>query len=73
MAQNNIYIHLQLEVNDLKNVLLASNDSTVDVFGNEHFLGKIWLENVKMIITTNTGNLIVKIIRYFPGYPYPVW
>ena len=62
MAQNNNYRNLQQGVIDVRNFLMDDNKSTVDIFGNEHFLTKIRSENVNMTIITNARNIIVKLI-----------
>ena len=62
MVQNNNYRNLQQGVIDVRNFLLDDNKSTVDIFGNEHFLTKIRSENVNMTIITNARNIIVKLI-----------
>ena len=65
MAQNNSYIHLQWEVIYLKNVSLAYNKSTVNIFGNEKCLRNIWSENGTITITTNAGNMVVNLLGIF--------
>ena len=72
MARSNNYNRLHWEVIDILNVLPVNNLITVDIFGNEKSLRKIWSENGTLTITTNARNIILKLIGDFPGCFHPV-
>ena len=72
MAQKNNYSHLQQEVIDLRDIILADNKSIVDIFGNEKSLRNIWSENGNITTTTSARNFIQKYWG-ITGYPHLVW
>jgi len=58
---------------DLRNILLADNESTCDLFCNEKYVINIRKAPEPMYVNTNGGELIVEYIADFSGYPKPVW
>ena len=58
---------------DLRNILLADNESTCDLFCNEKYVTNIRKAPEPMHVNTNGGELIVEYIADFSGYPKPVW
>ena len=58
---------------DILTFLLVNIESTVDIFVDGNLLKEIWLENDNMTITTNTRNIVMKLIGYMPVYLHPVW
>ena len=58
---------------DLRNILLAGNESTCDLFCNEKYVTNIRKAPEPMHVNTNGGELIVEYIDDFSGYPKPVW
>ena len=58
---------------NLRDCLLADNESTCDIFCNKNYINNIRESEYEMIINTNGGELKCNLIADFPSYPNPVW
>ena len=58
---------------NMRDVLLADNQSTCDIFCNSKLVTNIRKANRKMKVYGTGGALLCEYIADFPGYPHPVW